>query len=156
MKTIILTLLTITSVATLSAQDLVVSTVSSAGGCLKSASYRLDFAVGQTFSHTLASDDFIIREGVLQTFDDLTSSDEEIYAPLPLSIFPNPSSDYVVVDQTNRNEGVLSIYNSAGWLMKSMRYSSGNTVSIQDLYPGQYIIEFVVGKEKMISQFIKQ
>lgn len=58
-----------------------------------------------------------------------------------LSVYPNPSSDYITIDLKNFNEtDEIKIYNSMGLLVKEVPIKEAITIHISDLPSGLYFI----------------
>jgi len=155
-KTAILTILMF-GVCILSAQNIEIATVSAGGQCLKSTSVVLQFSIGQPFAAYHEGQEVNIQEGIFYNHSDITSSTSELeIAILELSVFPNPSSDYIILDDAyDHKSGTLRIYNSNGTVVRSTQYDSGSRYDISALNTGPYIIELEAEGTRKVAQFIK-
>jgi len=82
----------------------------------------------------------------------------EINPKSNFDIFPNPTSDYLVIKNTTAfTEPVnIDIYNSLGKLMGSYRLMGINpSLSVKDLIAGNYIIKFYNNSVQYTQSFVK-
>jgi hypothetical protein len=68
-----------------------------------------------------------------------------------ISIYPNPASDYVNVQDRDNSVGSVNIFNLAGRKIKSFAIEGSQMLSIIDLPKGMYLIQFVDKKDKLIT-----
>lgn len=74
-----------------------------------------------------------------------------------LNIYPNPTSDNVVIDNSNNTIYSLKIYDLLGNVLQTKTYTSNNSeiiIDFSDYYDGIYIIETEDGYKKITRQKI--
>ena len=86
----------------------------------------------------------------------LTSLKEKQKEVVELNLYPNPSSKILNVDIGNyrtTSGACVDIYDMQGKMVKHVpSISSENSISIEDLAPGQYILNLVDNNKKVISK----
>ncbi len=77
---------------------------------------------------------------------------------LELSIFPNPSTDYIQIKTADDKTGELNIYSLSGQLLKTSRIddASNNKIYVEDLITGIYVVEFKTESGNYISKLSKR
>lgn len=92
--------------------------------------------------------------------DDITSRVEDISQNSALSIFPNPVSDILFIENAdeNSNIGQISIYNVNGQLiLKENQLNRLNEISFENLHRGHYFIRIDLNDETSYScRFYKE
>lgn len=68
------------------------------------------------------------------------------------TIYPNPSSDYIIIEGILNNE--LKVYSTNGNLIKEYNKKL-NKIDIKDLKPGLYYLEIIENGKILIKKFIK-
>jgi putative heme degradation protein len=76
-----------------------------------------------------------------------------------VSIFPNPSSDYIAIKHTglNRENANIQLFDLQGRSVLNTQLSQGSSVAflnIQTLYQGEYILQFQQGSQTLIKKII--
>lgn len=97
MKQLLLCILALATVVVLPAQTIERSVIGAAGTSLSSASFEVDFTVGEAVVTTVESGSFVLTQGFQQGDLDLTG----IEAPLltvDYRLYPNPTADRVQLD----------------------------------------------------------
>jgi len=75
---------------------------------------------------------------------------------LSYDLYPNPSIDFINISGKNISSLNFEIYNTSGSLIKSGRFNSDkNTIEINDLFKGFYLIRIFNNSSSMIKIFIK-
>jgi len=86
----------------------------------------------------------------------LTNLKEKQKEVVELNLYPNPSSKILNVDIENyktTSSASVDIYDMQGKMVKHVpNISSKNSISIEDLVPGQYILNLVNDNKKVISK----
>lgn len=142
----------------LSAQSLEVSTNSSGGSILASTSVSVQYSIGQSFVNLWTDSEYQIQEGIFNgAINELVSAVEDFEIEvLKLDVYPNPSSDFIVLNERHVNEsGTVRISSLDGVTLKQTEYRSGDRLPIQDLFPGTYFVELISNKTRKVSQLIK-
>ena len=157
MKAILITLGFLSASVCIHGQAMEIATSSCAGGVLRTGSFHLEYAIGQSFVSHLSEGDLDIQEGIFHNFGDILNSTEELeIAILELSVYPNPSTDHIILNEKHVNQsGTVNIINQSGIRMKSTTYQSGEWLDVSDLQSGIYLAEFITETERKLTQFIK-
>lgn len=109
-------------------------------------------AFGQTIVNT--PEFGLATKAVKADFSCVTSIQEE--EKLDWKIFPNPSSDFIYLENLNKSEiKSLKILNIDGKLIRILK-SNSSSISIQDLADGLYILDIESAKGNFKARFIKQ
>ncbi|RLD41315.1 MAG: hypothetical protein DRI86_13625 [Bacteroidetes bacterium] len=61
-----------------------------------------------------------------------------------ISIYPNPATDFLIINTTSEQNMAISIYSTSGqrvYLSKSCLISGEKTISLSDIKPGVYFIK---------------
>ncbi len=77
--------------------------------------------------------------------------------PVQLSAYPNPASDYVMIDLPQASEAIVHIFNAAGDLISEVNVSESSQyrLEISDLAEGSYMIRIEQGGKQYVSSFVK-
>lgn len=81
--------------------------------------------------------------------------------PPGLSVYPNPSQDFLKLDFASLREGSLLIYNSSGQFMKKVDFDTQGLekgqaqLSIRGLDPGTYFIKINTAEGLNTLEFVK-
>ena len=143
---------------TLSGQSLEISTTSSGGSILSSTSLSVQYSIGQSFVNHWVEPDYDIQEGIFNgQIDGLISAVKEYdIEVLKLEVYPNPSDDFIVLNEKFHNEkGHVRIINQDGNVVMRKEYMSGELLPIADLFPGSYYVEMITDNSRKVSQLIK-
>lgn len=71
-------------------------------------------------------------------------------------IYPNPVSDFLKIKSTSDlNNAQVYVFNVNGQLVKSTELDNSNTLNVQDLEKGNYVIVINQNGEKQVKKFIK-
>lgn len=60
-----------------------------------------------------------------------------------LSIYPNPITEYISVNDNNEVVGFLGVYNLIGRKLKEFEFVKGELYSIADLPKGMYLVQIL-------------
>lgn len=82
---------------------------------------------------------------------------EEKYSTTGLRLYPNPASDYIVIEGKNKvyDGSAVKLYTSNGTLLSTSVVISGNRLNVQNLKPGLYFIKVQTGNSVEMLRFIK-
>ena len=152
------TLLTFTfSLSTLMAQETIPATGGNASGSGGTASY----SVGQVVYTTNTGTNGSVAQGVQQPFEIsvVTGIDQAKGINLNCSVYPNPTTDYLVLKVENYDNGNLSyqLFDMQGKLLENKKVTGNETrISMETLVPATYFVKVVQGnKEVKIFKIIK-
>lgn len=70
---------------------------------------------------------------------------------IKISIYPNPASDYINVQDKDNVLSNVIIYNLAGRRIKSFNTESNQLLNITDLPKGMYLIQFLDKGNKLLT-----
>ncbi len=74
-----------------------------------------------------------------------------------MKIYPNPSADFLHIEQTDANDGVLTIFDVQGKKVKEMRSTDTMTnMDVSGLSSGIYFIRFFDGKDFITRKVVKE
>lgn len=144
MKSHILTLLlSITLILTLSAQEAVITTGGNATGSGGSASY----SIGQGLYTTDIGADGSIAQGVQQAYEISTfTSADETTTGIVLTVFPNPASDYLILEvgDFENNQLQYMLLDSYGRLLEVRPVTAHQmNITTTQLAPGTYFLKIL-------------
>ena len=95
--------------------------------------------------------------GIAGSFFSLASTVTSAFAPLPaeITIFPNPTSDYLIINDTESiHELDIKVFDTNGRMVFSSRAS--NFLDISHLENGTYYLQITKGTKRYFHVFIKQ
>jgi len=97
------------------------------------------------------------RRNMLFTYFDLTLGIQENVAATSFQVFPNPATDQLFINESIiRDHATVSILNSEGQLMSTVKLTSGQKViNIESLPSGIYTLQLWDGKMQRYSKFVK-
>ena len=127
------------------------------GGNISGSSGSVSYTIGQIAYAFLQNNSYEITQGVQQPFEILVLSDngdDGISAPV-CSVFPNPTSDQLTIriENSNRKDMVLSLYNTDGMLLLKQKITDYETIlPMEGLPSGIYLLEINVF-DKVIRSF---
>ena len=74
-----------------------------------------------------------------------------------LSVFPNPATEYISVQDKNDAVGFLSVFNLVGKKVKEFEFVKGEQYSIADLPKGMYLVQILDrAKRNLTTQKIEK
>lgn len=74
-----------------------------------------------------------------------------------LSVFPNPVTEYISVQDKNDVVGFLSVYNLVGKKVKEFEFVKGEQYNIADLPKGMYLVQILDrSKHSLTTQKIEK
>jgi len=65
----------------------------------------------------------------------------QISAKADLSVFPNPTTDYISVTDNSDAVGHVAIFNLVGKKVREFDYVKGETMNVTDLPKGMYLVQ---------------
>lgn len=70
---------------------------------------------------------------------------------IKISLFPNPATDYINVQDKDNVVGNVVVYNLAGRKIKSFAIDGNQLLNIMDLPKGMYLIQFTDKRDKLLT-----
>lgn len=68
-----------------------------------------------------------------------------------LSVFPNPTSDYISVNDANDEVGFVVVFNLVGKKVKEFEFEKGESLFIADLPKSMYLVQIQDRKRQVIK-----
>ncbi|WP_321348795.1 T9SS type A sorting domain-containing protein [uncultured Draconibacterium sp.] len=136
MKKLLLFLIIIvngTFLPTLNAQEI----VSTAGTVYETNGIQLSWTLGETVIETAESGSLVLTQGFHQSKLVITALDDITIADFEVKVYPNPTSDFVVVhfDENNLNTHI-QLFDLAGKKLKESVANNTDTQMNMTEYPG--------------------
>ena len=120
------------------------STTAAAGGEAKSNLLSLNWTLGEVITETSSSQAITLTQGYQQSKLEVISLNQENSTNVYCNVYPNPSSDFVVIDFKGRldKDSKFSIFDSNGVeVLQNKIEEERSFVSIKNLSAGSYIIK---------------
>jgi len=86
--------------------------------------------------------------------EDTTTSIADITSTSSLIIYPNPTTDYIVIGRNYLGKSEASIIDVRGKTVKRFK-SNSDRISISELPSGIYFVKLVDGKTSVVRKFLK-
>lgn len=77
-------------------------------------------------------------------------------ATAPWRVYPNPTSDFIVLIGVNESNSPMRIFDASGRLMMETAISSGQLLDIRTFSPGVYVVELQQNNYRTVQRFIAQ
>ena len=114
---------------------------------------KVSYSIGQTFYTSASGGDGSVAQGVQQAPAISDVSVFEDVEAIGLTAFPNPTTDYVVLDVANSAALSYQLYNLKGELLKENEVTQNQAkVSLAGLPAGSYLLK-VADEKKAIKVF---
>jgi hypothetical protein len=68
-----------------------------------------------------------------------------------ITIYPNPATDYIQIQDKDNVVSTMILYNLAGRRIKSFTPEAGSTLDVSELPKGMYLMQFLDKKNKLVS-----
>jgi len=82
---------------------------------------------------------------------------ENILSNYNVSVFPNPASDYLQIEQSEANISHIEIINLQGQVIKSQRIlGNQSTLDLSNVSAGVYILKIYTNSGFVVKKLIKQ
>lgn len=144
------------------AQTLERSVIGSAGQDQKNSSLNVSFTVGEVAITTSKKSSLIITQGFQQSIEekdgnDTTSISENLANSLDISLFPNPTQEWVNVKSESEQELQLTVIDGLGKIVYSkklsVKKSIENKIEVSNWAVGQYYFNFNEIESNKTSSF---
>ena len=129
--------------------------VSSSGDFFINGSGSVAFTIGESVTQTFSSSDKILTQGMHQAeLIVVPSISKEIDLGIELTVFPNPTSEFLTL-KTNKPEGLsYFLYSLDGKILESKSLKSDiTTISFGNLFPSTYILRITDSKNSPVQSF---
>jgi len=68
-----------------------------------------------------------------------------------LSVYPNPTTEYIAIQDNNDAVGYLAIYSAVGRKLKEFEFTKGEHYSIGDLAKGIYLVQILDRNRQLLT-----
>ena len=128
--------------------------VTVSGGDANGGSGSVSYTVGQTFCSANIGTSGQVNEGVQQAYEiyDVTEVQNPISSAISLSVFPNPTSDFLTLRIDGDFVGGLdyAMFDISGKEIMQQRIGSSETsIGMQSLPPATYFVRVTKGKNEV-------
>ena len=123
------------------AQSLELQTISSGGADLISPNgEKMNVVIGELAVEKLESNGFVLTQGFHQIFD-VSTSVTDYQGEFSLTVFPNPTANYLNIDGTVEGNFQLTIYDLNGRIVQNTPYEGNRMeMNLTHLTDGTYFI----------------
>jgi len=101
MKKIFLLLISFNLTIFLVSQTVNLELVTSSGESFRNTTYQLDWSIGESITKTHSAGNYILTQGFHHGHYEITAIDNLVDTDVNISVFPNPTSDFVSVKLQN-------------------------------------------------------
>ena len=140
---------------TINAQQAMVST----GGNASGSGGMISYSIGQIDYTTNLSSSWSVAQGVQQSYEISSIGISEIAIDLKLSVYPNPSMDFLTLDFENfrLENSIYQLIDLNGKLLESHKINSNQTqICLDGLTPATYFLKVTTDtKELKVFKIIK-
>jgi hypothetical protein len=92
----------------------------------------------------------------LESSSAVLSAKTVISSPLKIEVYPNPSSNFISVRNSDDQDINFEIFTMTGQQVLKGITSTGKKLDISNLPKGNYLINATDGKRRVVEKFIKQ
>jgi len=144
----------------LSGQSISSYVVASAGESVEKDGVSISWTLGELAIETIEDSEgsVILTQGFQQGYFEITSVGEPLSNNFVIKIYPNPASEYVLVDlQSDQvKSAVVEMYDLQGKLVYNNKYDAmegPNRIELSGLNSSQYILRVVDSSGKVLQTF---
>ncbi len=130
--------------------------VNTAGGDVISNEGSVSYSIGQVFYTSQENSSATIVQGVQHTYEVTQVGTNETSVNISVSVFPNPSTDYLTLEINDFGIETLSyqLRNMQGMLIKKEQIISQKTIiSMEALSPATYILQITNEETNLVNSF---
>ena len=84
-------------------------------------------------------------------FSFLTVGQAQTAAKGGISVFPNPATEYISVNDGGENLEQIAVFNLVGKKVKEFEYVKGENYSVSDLPKGMYLVQLVDRNKRIVK-----
>lgn len=129
--------------------------VSSSGDSFSNESYQINWSIGESMIETFSGGHYQLTQGFHQSNYIVTKVEELSESSINISVYPNPTSDFIFIDFTNSlvTESVLTIANINGKVLQ-IKTSMNNSEKLDfaNYVSGVYFLN-VKQNNKVVESF---
>lgn len=130
-------------------------TISTAGGNASGKGGTASYSVGQLMYQTHVATSGSVAQGVQQAYEiSIVTGIEQTDINLTISVYPNPTTDYLTLEVKNFELSALSfhLYDMSGKLLQNEKITGNQTsIVMSNLVPAIYFVK-VVNMQGAVSQ----
>lgn len=128
--------------------------ISTSGGSYKNSTTTIDFSVGELMISTLSTNQVVVTQGFHQSFKATITTLEPSNFPIEVSVFPNPTSDYINISTEDFSDEIAyRLYNINGVLISQGTFSKNTKLSINSYTKGFYQLLLTNSNQQLIQTF---
>ncbi len=151
MKTLLIIISILFYTSSMYSQDIASNVMNTTGGHAVISNWVIDYSVGETFVSTITAGSDIFTEGLLQPeLRTLVAVEEPVLENAIISVFPNPTMDFVNIKSDNLPIRRIEIWNSMEkrvFEAEGAAYSADMSLYSRGVY---YLHVFMQNSEKRI------
>ncbi|MBN2890318.1 MAG: T9SS type A sorting domain-containing protein [Bacteroidales bacterium] len=148
---IFFTLLLVLSFSLVEGQEL----VGSAGGSFETATYSMDWSVGEVATSTYSAGSYTLSEGLHQNFITVEAIDQVV--EFGISIFPNPTSDFININSSEIANFDVKIIDVDGRNIVNQNVTGNQTqIDFTNFANGIYILSITKNNQVQTFKIIKK
>ena len=150
-KKLILMIVLFSAIISTKAQEV----VSSSGDYQETSSGSLSWTIGEPITET-ATNGNILTQGFQQSGITVTNI-TELNTKLNVSIFPNPTNEFVKIVSSEDRDYTIQLFNISGKLLVEKEINKiDNTINMNEFTNGTYLLKITNKNETNTYQIIKQ
>ncbi len=131
-----------------------------AGGSYYNDKISLCWTFGEPIISTISHDTIYLTQGFQQniTLENVSSSENKTIT-IKAAIYPNPVKEnlHIKLNNNSLDQGIITLYNSKGILLKRKKLTQNPTkLSLRNYPPDIYILHLRINNQKQIFRIVKQ
>ena len=128
--------------------------ISSAGDHFSNSNLSISWTIGEPIVETHSVGTATITQGFHQGLYNIVSVEEQLLEPV-ISIFPNPTTDYISVEIKNQGENAYEVFlfDNLGKVLVSKKYSGIQQINLMQYAKAMYYIKVVDVKNKTYNSY---
>ncbi len=128
--------------------------ISSAGDSFINGPYQLDWSLGECATATYAAGSYSLTQGLHQNYY-IISATEDLAKDINMSVYPNPTTDFITIRRNSKNSVLLTITDINGKILQQAKLTREQEQLNFLNYPkGVYFLSiFQVQEKQLIKSF---
>lgn len=132
--------------------------IASAGESAEADGISISWTLGELAIETFETSDIILTQGFQQGYFEVTSIGEPLSNNFALKVFPNPATEYVMVELQSDEikDGIIQMYDMNGRLVYNEKFNvtqGPNRIELSDLNSSQYILKVSNSSGEVLQTF---
>lgn len=155
---IILFFFVVFSSITLSQEIIERETINTAGSTFKNSQFEFSYSIGEVFVETKSNESIILTQGFQQADINITSNENfDFINDIKIRIYPNPSSDKIIIHNEEDLDYFVSMINSSGkYVLEESKFINAiEEIDISNLANGTYYLIYKTDKKVTKVKLIK-